>query len=88
LYVQTLKDTYGNLNDDIIAKQIEADFPRWFEEYDKVDWLVVIKTKPRGVVDDKHTLEIAYQMNELQVNTTIEDDPIGHLQEDEVVGEE
>jgi len=32
-YVQSLKDVYENLNDDIIDKQIEADFPRWFQEF-------------------------------------------------------
>ncbi|RDX74633.1 hypothetical protein CR513_45597, partial [Mucuna pruriens] len=55
---------------------------------DKVGWLVVIKTKPRGVVDDRHTLEVSYQMHESQVNATIEDDPIEHLRDDEIDGEE
>ena len=55
---------------------------------DKIDWLVAIKTKPRGVVDDRHTLEVAFQVQESRVNTTIEDDPIDHLQDDEVDGEE
>ena len=32
-YVQSLKDVYENLNDDIIDKQIEADFPRWFQKF-------------------------------------------------------
>ncbi|RDX94446.1 hypothetical protein CR513_23175, partial [Mucuna pruriens] len=54
---------------------------------DKVGWLVVIKTKPRGVVDDRHNLEVAYQMHESQVNATIEDDPIEHLRDDEIDGE-
>ena len=55
---------------------------------DKVDWLVVIKTKPRGVVDDRHTLEVAYQVNESQVNGTIKDDLVDHLQDDGIDGEE
>ncbi|GAU21906.1 hypothetical protein TSUD_34030 [Trifolium subterraneum] len=54
----------------------------------KVDWLVVMKTKPRGVVDDRHTLEVAFQVQESQATTTIEDDPIDHLQDDEIDGEE
>ncbi|RDX81488.1 hypothetical protein CR513_37828, partial [Mucuna pruriens] len=33
IYVQSLKGMYRNINDDIIDKQIEADFPRWFQEY-------------------------------------------------------
>lgn len=28
---------------------------------EKVDWWVAIKTKPRGTVDDRYTLEVAYQ---------------------------
>ncbi|CAK8533858.1 unnamed protein product [Lathyrus sativus] len=52
---------------------------------DKVDWLVAIKTKPRGVIDDRHTLEVTFQVQESQVNATIEDDPIDHLQDDEEV---
>ncbi|XP_058733897.1 uncharacterized protein LOC131605570 [Vicia villosa] len=33
MYVQSLKSMYGDLNDDIVDKQLEADFPRWFQEY-------------------------------------------------------
>jgi len=55
---------------------------------DKVDWLVVIKTKPRGVVDDRHTLDVVYQVQESHVNAIIEEDPIDHLQDDEIDGEE
>jgi hypothetical protein len=54
----------------------------------KVDWLVVMKTNPRGVVDDRHTLEVAFQVQESQATTTIEDDPIDHLQDEEIDGEE
>lgn len=54
----------------------------------KIDWLVVMKTKPRGVVDDRHTLEVAFQEQESQAKATIEDDPIDHLQDDEHDGEE
>ncbi|KAK2384836.1 hypothetical protein QL285_072138 [Trifolium repens] len=50
--------------------------------------LVVMKTKPRGVVDDRHTLEVAFQVQESQATTTIEDDPIDHLQDEEIDGEE
>jgi len=32
-YVQSLKDVYENLNNDIIDRQIEADFPRWFQKF-------------------------------------------------------
>lgn len=61
-------------------------YPR--RQRDKIDWLVVIKTKPRGVVDDRHTLEAAFQVQESQANVTIEDDPIDHLRDDEVGGDE
>jgi hypothetical protein len=33
MYLQSLKSMYGDLNDDVIDKQLEADFPRWFKEY-------------------------------------------------------
>jgi len=32
-----MKDIYENLNNDIIDKQIEADFSRWFQEYVSID---------------------------------------------------
>ena len=39
-------------------------------------------------MDNKHTLEVFYQEEQSHVNTIIEDDPIDHLQDDEVDGEE
>lgn len=55
---------------------------------DKANWWVVIKTKPRGVVDERHNVEVAYQEEQSHVNPSIEDDPIDCLQDDQVVGEE
>ncbi|KAK7255078.1 hypothetical protein RIF29_28480 [Crotalaria pallida] len=31
---ETIKSAYGDLDSSVIDKQIEADFPRWFQEYD------------------------------------------------------
>ena len=33
MYMQHLKAVYDNLSDDVIDKQIEADFQWWFQEY-------------------------------------------------------
>lgn len=49
---------------------------------DKVQWWVVIKTKPRGTVDDRYTLEVAYQDNAMShVDTTMNDDPLENLRD-------
>ena len=51
---------------------------------DKLQWWVVIKTKPRGTVDDRYTLEVAYQDNAMShVNTIINDDPLENLRDTE-----
>ena len=57
---------------------------------DKVDWWVVIKTKPRSRVDNSYTLELAYQKEMMcNVSVTANDVPLenmrddsGHLEED------
>lgn len=36
-YVQSLKDIYRNLNDNVIDKQIETEFSWWFKEYVSID---------------------------------------------------
>ncbi|KAL3358674.1 hypothetical protein AABB24_015666 [Solanum stoloniferum] len=54
---------------------------------DTADWWVVIKTKPRGVVDKRYNLEIAYQEEQSHVSASIEDDLIDCLRDDQVEGE-
>ena len=49
---------------------------------------MVIKTKPRGFVDESHNLEVAYQEENSHCNVSIEDDPIDCLHDDQVEGEE
>lgn len=50
---------------------------------EKVDWWVVIKTKPRGTVDDRYTLEVAYQDTTTHVDPVPNDIIDGHLRDDE-----
>ncbi|XP_059281126.1 uncharacterized protein LOC132034781 [Lycium ferocissimum] len=51
-------------------------------------WWVVIKMKPRGVVDTRYDLQVAYQEEQSHVSASIENDPIDCLRDDQVVGEE
>ncbi|XP_060195115.1 uncharacterized protein LOC132624338 [Lycium barbarum] len=44
--------------------------------------------KPRGVVDTRYDLEVAYQEEQSHVSASIEDDPIDCLRDDQVDGEE
>ena len=46
---------------------------------EKVDWWVVIKTKPRCTVDDRYILEVAYQESPTNVNITTNEELLGHL---------
>jgi len=46
---------------------------------EKVDWWVVIKTKPRCTVDDRYTLEVAYQESTTNVNITTNEELLVHL---------
>ncbi|CAJ2645148.1 unnamed protein product [Trifolium pratense] len=52
---------------------------------EKIDWWVVIKTKPRGRVDDRYTLEVAYQ-DSTTTTTRVEfienDELLGHLRDE------
>lgn len=50
---------------------------------EKVDWWVVIKTKPRGTVDDRYTLEIAYQDSTTNVDFVTNDELLDHLRDEE-----
>jgi len=50
---------------------------------EKVDWWVVIKTKPRCTIDDGYTLEVAYQESTTNVNTTTNEEPLSHLVDEE-----
>ncbi|XP_004516508.1 uncharacterized protein [Cicer arietinum] len=79
---------YGKFDPFIFPKSATQVYYSPYPGRQKVDWLVVMKTKPRGVVDDRHTLEVAFQVQESEVNATIEDDPIDNLQDDSVYGEE
>ncbi|KAM3235761.1 hypothetical protein P3L10_015798 [Capsicum annuum] len=54
----------------------------------KADWCVVIKTKPRGAVDTRYNLEVAYQEEQSQFSASIENDPIDCLRDDQADGEE
>jgi len=58
------------------------------KQRDKIDWLVVMKTKPKGVIDNKYTLEVPYQEEQSHVTFVIEDDPVDDLQDVETRGEE
>ena len=40
---------------------------------------MVIKTKPRCTVDDRYTLEVAYQESTTNVNITTNEELLGHL---------
>ena len=57
---------------------------------DKADWWVVIKTKPRGVVDTRYNMEVAYQekQSHVTISASIEDGPVDCLRDDQVEGEE
>lgn len=57
---------------------------------DKADWWVVIKTKPRGVVDTRYNMEVANQEKQSQVtiSASIEDGQVDCLRDDQVEGEE
>ena len=56
---------------------------------DKVEWWVVIKTRPRGRVDNDHTLEPAFQDEEMsRVNAIDDNDAIENLQDSEGLFEE
>lgn len=50
---------------------------------DKVDWWVVIKTKPRGTVDDRYTLEVAYQDDMGDANFVTTGEPLENLRDEE-----
>lgn len=39
----------------------------------KVDWWVVIKTKPKGTVDNRYTLEVAYQESTTNVEMNVQE---------------
>nr|XP_027187893.1 uncharacterized protein LOC113785496 [Cicer arietinum] len=77
---------YGKF-DPFISKSATQVYYSPYPGRQRVDWLVVMKTKPRGVVNDRHTLEVDFQVQESEVNATIEDDPIDNLQDDSVYGE-
>ena len=52
---------------------------------DKSGWWVVIKTKPRGVIDDSHQLAVAYQGEEMSFVTEVVDhDEIDTLRDNTV----
>ena len=46
---------------------------------EKVNWWVVIKTKPRCTVDDRYTFEVAYQESTTNMNITTNEELLGHL---------
>ncbi|KAL3361326.1 hypothetical protein AABB24_014301, partial [Solanum stoloniferum] len=46
LYEKAWRDTYNDLTYDIIDKQIEADFPRWFKEY--------VNSNPQEISQDSY----------------------------------
>ena len=46
---------------------------------EKVDWWVVIKTKPRCTIDDRYTIEVAYLESTTKVNITTNEELLGHL---------
>ena len=50
---------------------------------EKVNWWVVIKTKPRCTVDDRYTLEVAYQESTTNVNITTNEELLGHLMDED-----
>jgi len=50
---------------------------------EKVDWWVVIKTKPRGTVDDRDTLEVAYQDVATHVDFVSNDELNDYLRDEE-----
>ena len=50
---------------------------------EKVDWWVAIKTKPRCTVDDRYTLEVAYQESTTNVNITTNEELLGHLMDED-----
>ncbi|PHT43154.1 hypothetical protein CQW23_17179 [Capsicum baccatum] len=54
----------------------------------KADWWVVIKTKPRGAIDTRYNLEVAYQKEQSRFSASIEDGPIDCLRDDQADGEE
>ena len=49
----------------------------------KTNWWVVIKTKPRGTVDDRYTLELAYQDETTLVDFVTNDDPLEPLRDEQ-----
>jgi len=50
---------------------------------DKVDWWVVMKTKPRARVDNSYTLELAYQEELMcNVSATSNDAPLENIRDD------
>jgi len=50
---------------------------------EKVDWWVVIKTKPRAMVDNSYTLELAYQEEMMcNVSVTSNDVPLENMRND------
>ncbi|KAJ1406928.1 hypothetical protein SESBI_24742 [Sesbania bispinosa] len=81
---------YGKFDPFILPKTTTRVYylPYPGQKKDRVDWLIVTKSKPKRVVDDKSTLEVAYQVEESHLNATIGDDPIDHLLDDEIDGEE
>ena len=50
---------------------------------EKNNWWIVIKTKPRGTVDDRYTLELAYQDETTLVDFVANDDPLEPLRDEE-----
>jgi hypothetical protein len=46
---------------------------------EKADWWVVIKTKPRGTVDDRYALEVAYQDSTTNVDSVANGEVLGNL---------
>ncbi|PHT42742.1 hypothetical protein CQW23_16767 [Capsicum baccatum] len=54
----------------------------------KVDWWVVIKTKPREAVNTRYNLEVAYQEEQSRFSASIENDPIDCLRDEQVDSEE
>ncbi|PHU25194.1 hypothetical protein BC332_03526 [Capsicum chinense] len=92
---------YGKKDDDIrwlddkeiAATQLHVlincdEVKTFIKKGNKADWWVVIKTNPKGSVDTRYNLEVAYQEEQSRFSSSIEDDPIDCLHDDQADGKE
>lgn len=55
----------------------------------KIDWWIVKNTNPKGAIDTRYNVEVAYRGEQSRVTSaSIEDDPIDGLRDEQADGEE